>query len=134
MKGLTKTLIRYLIIGIVGALGIGPLIPIAWPIFYEDTNCHYQLAVDTDTALFLAYQHSLSCAPFPKAGTQNASSVRILNPNSCVVQIFQEKTCENLIAYAMHWDGEPSCFPLSGAEDGTYYVSIGCLPLASATP
>jgi hypothetical protein len=63
----------------------------------------------------------------------DAGGLAIINPNLCVVGVYGDESCEGeLIAYSMHWDGEPSCFNLTGSP-GWYYASVSCIAPTQST-
>jgi hypothetical protein len=103
--------------------------------FYRDQHCQVPSTLDYSTLALGGNILSSGCVQIPKMNTWNASSVSIENPQPCVIGVYQEKTCDNrtMIAYAMHWNGEPSCFPFNGTADGTYYASISCIEGTEST-
>jgi hypothetical protein len=123
MKSATRYLLFLHAFGIANAMDLSS----THLAFYGDKGCQDSPTIDCDTLVLLSDNLQSGCVQIPKTNTWNASSVSIANPEQCVIRVFQEKTCDNMIAYAMHWNEEPSCFPLSGSVDGTYYASIGCL-------
>jgi hypothetical protein len=62
--------------------------------------------------------------------TQVADKVQLIP--SCAVGVYGDEDCEGeMIAYSMHWNGEPSCFNLTRSK-GSYYASVSCI--ASTQP
>jgi hypothetical protein len=135
---LTKMPTRYLVMVLPQVFGIANALDSSWTHleFYGDIGCNLPPVLDGSTIALGDNKHSSGCVQIPKTNTGNASGVAIANPNPCVIGIYTDNACNNMIAYAMHWDGEPTCFPLTGSPDGTYYSQISCVspsPSASQT-
>jgi hypothetical protein len=104
----------------------------AWFQFYNDTGCRQSA---TNTCILQMEEDYLSqaCALIYDDGMHNASGLAIWNPNPCVVGVYGDMFCEGkMIAYSMHWNGEPSCFNLTESK-GSYYASVSCLAPTQST-
>jgi hypothetical protein len=128
---LTKMSSKFLVLpqvfGIVNAFAAP-----TWLQFYSDTDCR-QSAIDTIMLRMEEDHLSEACVLIYDDGMHNAGGLAILNPNPCVVGVYGDSACEGeMIAYSMHWNGEPSCFNLTGSK-GSYYASASCLAPTQST-
>jgi hypothetical protein len=129
---LTEMSTRYLILLQVFSIANAFAAPV-WFQFYNNTGCR-QSAIDTIMLQMVEDHLSEACVSIYDDGMHKVGGLAISNPNPCVVGVYGDKDCEGeMIAYAMHWNGEPSCFNLTGSK-GSYYASASCLaPTKSAS-
>jgi hypothetical protein len=129
---------KYLVLLLPQAFGIAnALFPTQAGIkFHADTRCECRAVWDNITLALPDDELGTGCVQLSRLKTANASGVAIVNPNPCMIGIFKDYNCINIAAYAMHWRGEPSCFPLDGSPDGYYYAKMSCsthMPLVNVT-
>jgi hypothetical protein len=130
---LTKMSTRYLLVVLPQVFGIANAFgPPVWFSFYRDTGCRSQID-NGSLQLGDAGQPSSECGLIQDDGMHKVRGLSIWNPNPCVVGVYGDSYCSgNMIAYAMHWNGEPSCFNLSGSTE-SYYATISCLAPTQST-
>lgn len=124
-------LTRYLVLPQVFGIANAFAAP-AWFQFYNDTGCR-QSAIDTIKLTMDEDHISEACVSIRDDEMHKARGLAILNPNLCVVGVYTDEVCESeLIAYSMHWNGEPPCFNLTGSK-GSYWASVSCIAPTKST-
>jgi len=126
MKMSSKYLVLSQVFGIANAFAA----PV-WFQFYSDAGCG-QSAIDTIMLTMDEDHISDACVSIYDDEWHKAGGLAISNPNPCVVGVYGDEFCEGeLIAYAMHFYEEPSCFNLTGL--GSYYASASCIAPTQST-
>jgi hypothetical protein len=93
--------------------------------FFSDKACQNGHVIDFTLMALGLYRKSSSCVWIDTIYTDSTNSVSLVNPNNCVLRVYADLLCNDIVAIDMKGHVEPSCTRLRpGLAD--YYCSISC--------